>query len=206
MTTIHRLSGGTLGLALLAFSAGCDSGEPEPINPEEFITDVTITLTNDADASDTVTITASDDDGDGAGLTFSPARISLRQGALYSGTIEISDEINDESITEEIEEEAEEHLFVYAVSPASAGEATITDTESDYVSGDENNGDFNVGLAFNLGVNSAASGQGTLNATLYHFDEEPKTGNNATSDEIDIDIDFPVQFGPPTLAGDPPGN
>lgn len=193
-----QLSIRTTAFAFLAVAlafVGCDTNEPDPINPEELITQVTITFTNAADGSDTVTIVASDSDGDGAGITFSPMSASLRQGATYNATIELRDTINNEDITEEIEEESEEHLFRYTLSPSTAGAVTITDSESDYTTEDENGaGDLLVGLAFNVAVDAAASGTGTLNATLFHFDDAPKTSSTATSDEIDVDIDFPVTF------------
>ncbi|MDX1420240.1 MAG: hypothetical protein R3181_09760 [Rubricoccaceae bacterium] len=172
-------------LAVALAFAGCDTNEPDPIGPgeEELVTEVTLTLVNTADASDTVTITASDPDGDGAGITFSPSRAALQAGATYDGSIELRDTINDEDITEEVEEEAEEHLFRYTLAPS--GSVTVTDEDA--------NG-FDVGLQFQVAVDAAAAGDGTLNVVLYHFDEEPKTGNDATSDEIDVDIDFPVMF------------
>ena len=194
-------SRGAVALALLGSLSltACDSGEPDGggAGEAELITPVAITLTNADDASDSVTITASDPDGDGAGLTFSPSSITLRPGATYNGTIDLRDTINNESITEEIEEEAEEHLFRYAFAPASGGTITLTDSESDYGSADENGGDFAVGLTFRAAVASGASGSGTMSAVLYHFDDAPKTSSTATSDEIDIDIAFPVRFGGP---------
>lgn len=194
MTHLHRLSVLAATVALIVGLAACDSGEPDPVNPEELITDVTITLTNTDDDSDTVTIAASDSDGDGQGIVFTPSSISLRPGVTYSGTITLRDAINDENITEEIEEEAEEHLFRYEFDPSEAGAVTLTDTESDYTSENENGGDYAVGLTFDVSVASTASGSGELQAILYHFDEEPKTGSDVTSDETDIDIAFPVEF------------
>ncbi|MEM1056240.1 MAG: hypothetical protein AAGI52_11990 [Bacteroidota bacterium] len=187
-----------LALAFALTLTACDSGAEG--NEQELITEVTVTLANTTNASDTITIVASDSDGDGAGITFSPARVTLTPGATYTGSVELRDTINGEDITEEIEEEAEEHLFSYSVSPSTAGAVTITDTESDYVMGDENGGDFLVGLDFQFTVAGGASGNGTLNAILYHFDDEPKTGSAVTSDEIDIDIDFPVEFATVTTA------
>jgi len=189
---------GALALTLLASLTltACDSGEPDDGGggEEELITQVSITLTNTADASDSVKITASDPDADGAGITFSPSSVALRPGATYNGTIELLDTINDEVISEEIEEEAEFHRFQYTFQPTSAGTVTATDTESDYTTEDENGGDYAVGLAFRVAVASGASGSGTLNAVLYHFDSAPKTSSTATSDEADIDIAFPVTF------------
>ncbi|MEM6288673.1 MAG: hypothetical protein AAF845_16160 [Bacteroidota bacterium] len=195
--------GGALALVGALTLTACDSGEPDdgPGEPE-LITEVVVTLTNTADASDSVTITASDSDGDGANITFSPTSVTLRPGATYAGTIELNDTINNEEITEEIEEEAEEHLFLYAFAPASSGTITITDTESDYTSDDDNGGNFLVGLTFEAAVSGNASGTGQLRAILYHFDDDPKTSSTDTSDEIDIDIDFPVSFvSPAAIAG-----
>ena len=194
MFTTHTLTRGAAALALLVSLAACDSGEPDDgAGEEELITEVALTLTNTADASDSVTITGTASNGLVID-TFSPNRITLRPGATYDGSIELRDTINDEDITEEIEEEAEEHLFRYTFQPSSAGTVTITDTESDYSSVNENGGDFSVGLAFQAAVASGASGSGTLTAVLYHFDEGPKTSSTATSDEIDVDIAFPVSF------------
>ena len=174
--------------------AACDSTEPDDgAGEEELVTQVTLTLTPQGGGAP-LTITATDADGDGAGLTFSPARLALTPGTTYNGTIELRDTINDEDITEEVEEEAEEHLFRYTFTPAAAGAVTLTDTESDYTTEDANGGDFAVGLTFQAVVAGGATGTGTLSARLYHFDEGPKTSSTATSDEIDVDVSFPVSF------------
>ena len=34
-----------------------------------------------------------------------------------------------------------------------------------------------------------------MNAILYHFDDAPKTSSTATSDEIDVEVPFPVTVG-----------
>lgn len=193
----HTLSRGILALALLGSLTltACDSGQPndDGAGEEELITQVTLTLTPQGGGS-AITISASDPDGDGAGITFSPSMLTLTPGTTYDGTIELLDTISGEDITDEIREEAEEHLFRYTLAPASAGTVTITDTESDYSSENVNGGDFGVGLAFRVVTASGASGTGTMTAVLYHFDEGPKTSSTATSDEIDVDIVFPVSF------------
>ena len=197
MFTPTTLTRGAAALALLGSLTltACSSGEPDDTdNEQELITQVSVTLTNTADASDAVTITASDPDGDGAGLTFSPASVTLRPGATYTGTIDLRDTVNGVDIGAEVGGEAEEHLFRYTFQPASAGTVTLTDRESDYTTENANGGDFAVGLRFRAAVASGASGTGTLNAVLYHFDEGPKTSSTATSDEIDVDVAFPVRF------------
>jgi hypothetical protein len=212
MLSPHRISAGLLALGLVLTTSACDSNEPDPDGPgeQEFITSVQIALTNTTDASDAVTITASDPDGDGAGIVFSPTSVTLRAGATYDAAIELRDDINDEEVTEEIGEEAEAHLFRYTLSPAGSGTVTITDRESDYVPAgqDENGaGDLPVGLTFRVVVAGSAAGAGTFNATLFHFDEGAvKNSATATSDERDIDIDFPVTFvstSPLTFAAPP---
>ncbi|MGB3543325.1 hypothetical protein [Rubrivirga sp.] len=173
----------------------CDSGEPgdDGAGEEELISQVTLSLTPD-DGGETATIQVNFD-ADGTNRTFSPSTLVLRPGVTYAGSIELRDTFNDEDITEEIEEEAEEHLFAYALSPASIGTVRITDTESDYSSEDDNSGDFAVGLDFEVDVAAGASGSGTMNAILYHFDDAPKTSSTATSDEIDVEVPFPVTVG-----------
>ena len=197
MFTPHTLARGAAAVALLVSLTACDSGEPDDTAGEqELITEVTLRLTNTADATDRAMITATASDGLVID-TYSPARVTLRPGATYTGSIELRDAANGVDVTDEIEDEAEEHLILYAFQPASAGTATATDTEGDYQTNsgqDENGGDFAVGLQFRATVAAGASGAGALRATLYHFDDAPKTSSTATSDEIDVDVAFPVTF------------
>ncbi len=201
-TLISGRTAATLAAVGLVFTASaCDSNEPDPGGgDEELITQVVLRFTNAANAADVQTITAADADGDGAGLVFSPASVRLTPGATYTSAIELNDTINTESISDEVAEEAEDHLFRYAFTPASAGTVTVTDLESQY--GTNTGTDLPVGLAFRVAVASGASGAATFNATLFHFDGGAiKSSATATSDERDIDIDFPVTFGGPAFAG-----
>lgn len=183
-----------LALALLGALTltACSSGEPdEGAGEEELITEVLLTFTPTTGTATPQTLMV-EFDADGTNPTFSPARLALEAGRTYIGTMRVLGP--DEDITEEIRDEAEEHLFRYTLAPASAGTVTITDTESDYGTMDQNGGDFAVGLTFQLQVAAGASGDGTLDALLYHFDEGPKTSSTDTSDEIDVDIAFPLSF------------
>lgn len=196
-TFISGRTAATLAAVGLVFTASaCSSNEPDPMGggDQEFVTQVVIRLQNAANASDVRTITATDADGDGGGLVFSPAAVRLTPGVTYTGTIDINDQINTRSVTDEIKEEAEDHLFRYAFAPASAGTVTITDLESQYTT---NTGtDLPVGLTFRVAVASGATGASAFNATLFHFeDATAKNSATATSDERDIDINFPVTFG-----------
>lgn len=196
MFTPHTLTRSALALALLGSLSltACDSGEPDDdgAGEQELITQATLTLT--PSGGGTALTVQANFDADGTNPTFTPARLALAPGTTYDGTIELRDTANGVDITDEIADEAEEHLFRYTLQPASAGTVTITDSESDYTSGDENGGDYAVGLAFRVVTAAGASGTGTMNAVLYHFDEGPKTGSTATSDEIDVDVAFPVSF------------
>ena len=202
MSFTTLISGRTAAIAVaagLVFTASaCDSNKPEDpgAGQEELITQVVVRLQNDANASDIQTITATDADGDGTGLVFSPAGLRLTPGATYTSTITLNDQINNRNVTDEIKEEAEDHRFQYTVTPTSAATVTVTDRESNYVTTDNNGaGDLPVGLAFRVAVASGATGAGTFNATLFHFDDGAiKNSATATSDERDIDINFPVSF------------
>lgn len=195
---------GTLALGLALTVSACDSNEPDPGGGEqELITRVVVTMTNAANAADVVTLTANDADGDGGGIVFTPARATLRPNATYTATIQLDDTINNVDISNEIEGEADEHLFRYAFDPASAGTVALTDRESQY----GGTRDLPVGLAFRVTTAAAATGNAVFNATLFHFDEGAvKSSATSTSDERDIDIDFPVQFSGPALAGPAAGN
>ena len=184
-----------LPLALLAFALpACDSDDPDDgAGEEELITFVEVTLTP-TDGGDDVTLIANDENGDGIGVVYSPNPAVLDAGTTYNGSIRLldrSDPDDEENITEEIEEEAEEHLFAYS-SSVSGVAVTITDSESDYTSETDNDGDYSVGLAFQVTVDAGASGTGNFSATLYHFDDAPKTSSTDTSDETDIELSFPI--------------
>ena len=190
----HTPTRALAALALMGSLAltACSSGEPSDGDEQELITQVTLTLTPDGGGAP-LTVRA-DFESDGTNPTFTPASLALTPGTSYTGTIELRDTFNNGDITEEIEGEAEEHLFRYAFAPPAAATVTITDKESDYTSENANGGDYAVGLRFRVVVSPTASGTGTMNAVLYHFDEAPKTSSTATSDEIDVDVTFPVRF------------
>lgn len=190
----RTLLGVTL-LALVLFVSACDSTEPDDddgAGEQELITRVVLTMTP-LGSGEAVTLTVSDEDGDGEGLTFDPAELTLQAGTAYDGTIELFDDGNGEDITEEVQEEADEHLFRYT--PGGDLEdrltVTLTDTEADYA-GDGRVG-VPVGLAFQVAVSDGEAATGTLNATLFHFDEGAvKEDGDSVSPERDIDIDVPV--------------
>ena len=181
-----------LFLAPLLLLTACDSDDPgggDGAGPEELITSVVITLTPQGGGS-AVRLTATDENGDGVGVEYG-ARGVLAAGTTYSGTITLRDEPNNVDVNEDVEDEAEAHLFAYG-SSVSGVTVAITDTESDYTDDNNNGGDYAVGLTFDVVVGAGASGTGTLSATLYHFDDGPKTSSTATSDDTDIELAFPI--------------
>lgn len=168
---------------------GCkedNPAEPEPENPQELITKVTLTLTP-AGGGAAVTVTFSDPDGDG-GIAPTIGTLTLKAGTTYNGTIELLDETKNpaKNITEEVEEESDVHQFFYAPEGGIAGRVTVNITDRD-----ANN--LPVGLEYTVTVTAGAAASGTLNVVLSHYDAAPKNGTTP-SDESDIDIDFPVNI------------
>jgi hypothetical protein len=173
----------------LVVTLGCkekNPAEPEPQNPQELITKVTLTLTPVGGGA-AVTVTFSDPDGDG-GNAPTIGTLTLKAGTTYNGTIELLDETKNpaENITEEVEEESDAHQFFYTPKGGIVGRVTIVITDRD-----ANN--LPVGLEYTVTVTAGAAANGTLNVVLSHYDESPKNGTTP-SDESDIDIDFPVNI------------
>jgi hypothetical protein len=167
---------------------GCkedNPAEPEPENPQELITKVTLTLTPAGGAA--VTVTFSDPDGDG-GNAPTIGTLTLKAGTTYNGTIELLDETKSpaDTITTEIEEESDVHQFFYTPEGGIVGRVTVVITDKD-----ANN--LPVGLEYTVTVTAGAAANGTLNVVLSHYDASPKDGITP-SDESDIDIDFPVNI------------
>lgn len=172
----------------LIVATGCEEDNPaapEPENPQELITKVTLTLTPAGGAAATATF--SDPDGDG-GNPPTIGALTLRAGTTYTGTIELLDETKNpaENITEEVEEESDVHQFFYTPEGGIAGRVTVTIADRD-------NNNLPVGLEYTVTVTAGAAANGTLNVVLSHYDESPKNGTTP-SDESDIDIDFPVNI------------
>ena len=176
---------------LVSFTAvSCDDDDNDDgPGEEELITEVTLRLTGTAGPGngDVATATATDADGDGRDITYTT--LTLTAGTTYSGTITFTDTINNEDITEEIgEEEPEEHRVDYAFTISGAASdriaITVTDTDSNSLP---------VGIEYTAAVTDGAAATGVLSVILYHFDDAPKGATNV-SDEIDVDLSFPVSI------------
>ena len=177
-----------LTLSALTALAACDDPTAPVANEQELITDVTITLTPVAGGT---AITSTIADPDGPGPTAPNAQTSaivLTPGTTYDGTVEFfdrSDPANPEDITAEVAEEAEEHRVFHLLSGLTG--VTIPDSSLD----DDANG-APVGLAFQVVVESGASGAGEIRIVLSHYDDQPKGDGSTQSDETDADVTFDV--------------
>lgn len=101
----------------LMTSCSDDDDNPEPINPEELITDVTLTFVNNADANDTVILSSVAPDGQD-GTSTETITGAFSSGATYSLSLSMlnaSESPAEDILNEDIVLEADEHFFTYAV-------------------------------------------------------------------------------------------
>lgn len=165
----------------------CDSTEPDDdgAGEEELITRVVLTLQGGG-----ATVTATADDPDGDGVDIQTETLVLQPGITYSGTLGLfNDTATDPAerdIGAEVREEADEHQVFYTLN--GFGQSVTLN-----ISDQDSNG-LPVGLNFVMMVDETASGSGTLNVVLSHYDEEPKNGTDR-SGETDVDVTFPVTVG-----------
>lgn len=176
-------------VALATAIVACDDPtEPIP-NEEELITDVTITLTP-VGGGTAIVSTIADPDADGPNPPNpQTAAIALDAGVTYDGMIEFfdrSDPAAVEDITEEVQEEGDEHRVFYTVNGLTG--VTVPDASMDT----DGNG-APVGLMFQVVVDAgAASGTGSVQVVLSHYDDAPKGDGSVPSDETDVDVTFTV--------------
>lgn len=164
----------------------CDPDDPDDVNEEEVITNLTYTLIPDGGGAEVV-LSFEDLDGDGGNAPVITGG-TLQANTTYNGMIELSNqsEMPFEDITEEVREEGDEHQFFFTLN-----NITLQISYEDF------DGDMNpVGLATTL-VTTAA-GQGTLTLILRH--EPDKSGERVAEGdptnaggETDIEVTFPVE-------------
>jgi hypothetical protein len=173
--------------AMLVAACGDDPTAPVP-NETELITEVTITLTPVAGGT-AITSTITDPDGPGTNPpNAQTAAITLVPGTTYNGTIEFwdrSDPSAPEDITEEVEDEAEEHRVFYTLAGVTG--VTVPDASLDQ----DSNG-APLGLTFQVVVGASATGTGTVQIVLSHYDDVPKGTGSTPSPETDVDVTFDV--------------
>lgn len=184
----NRLTGAVTALALIAGVAACDDPTAPVDNDQELITDVTITLTPVGGGTAMVS-TIADPDGPGPNAPLAQtAAITLTPGMTYDGTVEFfdrSDPADVEDITAEVEAEADEHRVFHLL----AGLTGVTVPDDSL---DEDSMGAPLGLTFQVVVDAAASGTGTIRIVLSHYDDAPKGDGSTQSDETDADVSFDV--------------
>lgn len=184
---IHIVRSALPVFALATLLTACGDDPTQPVdNEQELITDVTITLTPVGGGTAIVTTIA---DPDGPGITppnAQTAAITLTPGVTYNGTVTFFDRSNPadpEDITVEVEEEGDEHRVFYTVAGMSG--VTIPDASLD-----TDGGGAPLGLSFQVVVDGAASGTGTIQVVLSHYDDSPKGDGSTPSSETDVDVTF----------------
>lgn len=183
-----RIVGITAALAFALGVAACDDPTAPVDNDQELITDITITLTPVGGGTSMVS-TIADPDGPGPNAPLAQtAAITLTPGMTYDGTIEFfdrSDPADVEDITAEVEAEAEDHRVFYLLAGLTG--VTVPDASLDQ----DTNG-APLGLTFQVVVDGAAAGAGTIRVVLNHYDDAPKGDGSTQSDETDADVSFDV--------------
>ena len=178
-------------IVLIVFSllyVGCKDDDPEPINPEELITTLTLTLTPHGGGAPVV-FQFKDLDGDGG----NPPEITngvLADSTMYHAVITLLNESVSpaEDISEEVEEEGTEHQFFFQTS---AG----LDLTFDYTDMDDDGKP--IGLMTN--ASTGGTGTGALTITLRHEPDKNAAGvvdgdiSNAGG-ETDIEVTFDVEI------------
>ena len=175
-------------LALVTSFTSCsDDDDPEPVNEEELITNLTLTFTNTAN-NDEVVMTSVAPDGLEEGATTENVTGSFTAGATYELTLALvnaSETPAEDVLNGDIIPEADEHFFVYAVS--NGLDMTMT-RDGDDVDGPDGS---------KLGVNTTwvanSAGTGNLQIILVHepgsVDDSDEFGS-ATGGSEDFNITF----------------
>lgn len=176
----------TIFCASLLIFTGCSDDDPEPINEEEFITDVILTFTNDADSSDTVVLTSIAPDGqDGEFTNYSEGNFT--SGETYSLSLELYNATQTppvDVLNGDVIPEAGEHFFVYAVSGINL---TMTRDTSD----EDGLGGTKLGVSTTW--IAGAPSMGSIRIQLIHLPVTADDSDNfgsATGGSDDLNITF----------------
>ncbi len=151
-------------VSVLAVSCDNDDDDPEVVNEEEVITDVTLTFTNSEGTETTYTYTDSlyrSDD-------YVAPVIELTSGETYTVEANFYNNSGDESevITEEITEEKDDHFLEYDFS--SDADVTLSRSDDDVIDSDG----IHIGLVTDWTAGEASENTGSVTVTLIH---EPTT-------------------------------
>ncbi len=153
-------------VSFIAVSCDKDDDDPEAVNEEEVITDVTLTFTDAEGTATTYTYTdpsyRSDD--------YVAPEIELTSGETYTVSANFYNNSGDESevITEEITEEKDDHFLEFAFSDTNV---TLSRSDADVI---DSNG-IHIGLVTSWVAGEASTGSVTV--TLIH---EPTSKDDTT--------------------------
>ena len=163
-----------------------DDDNPEPVNEEELITNVTLTFTNTANAGDVVIMSNVAPDGQEGAFTNTVIG-TFTAGQSYSLDLEITNESDpadiDDVLNDDIIPEGDEHFFKYN---NTLGMGMIRDVDSADGAHDSNLGNKTTWT-------TGAAGTGNLQIILVH---QPETANDSnqfgstSGGEEDFNITF----------------
>jgi len=163
-----------------------DDDNPEPVNEEELITNVTLTFTNTANAGDVVIMSNVAPDGQEGAFTNTVIG-TFTAGQSYSLDLEITNESDpadiDDVLNDDIIPEGDEHFFKYN---NTLGLGMIRDA-SDLAGANDTN------LGVSTTWTSGAAGTGNLQIILVHQPETADDSNqfgSTTGGEEDFNITF----------------
>ncbi len=180
-------------LALVTSFTSCsDDDDPDSVNEEEIITNLTLTFVNTANAADVVVMASVAPDGLEDGVTAETVVGDFTTGATYALTLALSNASEtpaEDVLNGDIIPEADEHFFAYAVNGL---DMTMTRDASD-VDGPDGS---------KLGVNTTwvanSAGTGNLQIRLIHepasVDDSDEFGSTTGGSEdfnitfVDVDI------------------
>lgn len=107
-----------LCLAFISSFTSCSDDDPDAVNEEEIITNLTLTFTNTADANDIVVMSSVAPDGLEDGVTAETVVGDFSVGATYALRLALSNASEtpaEDVLNGDIIPEADEHFFAYAV-------------------------------------------------------------------------------------------
>ncbi|MFI2743603.1 hypothetical protein ACG2LH_12745 [Zhouia sp. PK063] len=174
--------------AVIFSSCSSDDSNPELVNEEEVITDVTITLTDNTGNATTYTYTDPSYRTD----SYVEPEIVLEKGKTYTASMNFynnSDPSDPETITDEIKDEKDDHFLQFAFTGI---DVSVARSDNDVI---DDNG-IKIGLITNWTGN--ATGEGSSTITLIHQpttkDDTTDPKGSHTGGETDAEVTFKTKI------------
>ncbi|MCG8607295.1 hypothetical protein MJD09_20225 [bacterium] len=184
---LFKVSATSAVLAVAIFVLGCVNNSPvESAFVDVGINTVILELTN-VESGEPTTYQWQVTDGE-----LQVDRVNLVAGVNYAGEVSFLDTLGVD-LTNDIAQSPEEFLVSYGLLGGLIDSLifNITDMESDYVGGNQNGNNLNVGLKFYMTFFATITSNAELRVTLNHYDRITKNDTNA-GDDIFIAVGFPV--------------